>query len=341
MTSVNELHLHAPSYTRPWAQISWMILVLAAATAIAAALYEPMVEIFLANHYINGFISGVFVIGVIACFIQAGRLVSAASWAERFAEGREGLSQPPQLLTSMSALLGTSTKRTRLTPNTARVLTDALHGRMAESRDIARYLAGLLIFLGLLGTFWGLARTVPALSETIRALSPAPGESPLAGFGRLQAGFEAQLAAMGTAFASSLLGLAGSLVVGLLELLASHAQSRFLREFEEWVSTAARLDSSVAVPEPMSPDELRALVERNTQHIASLITTLRASPLSNMDSVRQQIKTLEDDLERMDKSGDGDPEHMRAVEQDLQQLRELLATAEGHRGSQPVGAEPA
>ncbi len=331
MTTVPELHLHAPTYTRPWAQIFWMVLVLVAALLVGIALYEPIIEIFLANRYINGFIGGVFLVGVIACFAQAGRLVPAAIWAERFAEGREGISQPPPLLASMSALLGTSTKRTRLTPNTARVLTDALHGRMAESRDIARYLAGLLIFLGLLGTFWGLARTVPALSETIRALTPEPGESALAGFGRLQAGFEAQLAAMGTAFASSLTGLAGSLVVGLLELLASHAQSRFLREFEEWVSTAARLDSSAAAPQPMSPAELRTLVERNAQQISMLIGALRTAPLGDPENIKVQIQALEEDLAWLSKGGDPDPRRMRAIERDLHGLRQSLEPADSTR----------
>jgi hypothetical protein len=112
---------------------------------------------------------------------------------------------------------------------------------MEESRDITRYIANLLIFLGLLGTFFGLATTVPAVVETIRSLQPTEGEEGIAVFNRLMNGLEDQLGGMGTAFASSLLGLAGSLVVGLLELFAGHGQNRFYREMEEWLASITRV----------------------------------------------------------------------------------------------------
>jgi hypothetical protein len=110
-----------------------------------------------------------------------------------------------------------------------------------EARDITRYIVNLLIFLGLLGTFYGLATTVPAVVETIKSLDPAEGEAGVDVFGRLMGGLETQLGGMGTAFASSLLGLAGSLVVGLLELFVSHGQNRFYRELEEWLSTITKV----------------------------------------------------------------------------------------------------
>jgi hypothetical protein len=113
--------------------------------------------------------------------------------------------------------------------------------RIDEDREITRYIGNVLIFLGLLGTFYGLATTVPALVETIRSLNPGEGESGADIFARLQSGLEAQLGGMGTAFSSSLLGLAGSLIVGLLELFAGHGQNRFYRELEEWLSTITRI----------------------------------------------------------------------------------------------------
>ncbi|GAB1364845.1 hypothetical protein MASR1M32_40810 [Rhodobacter sp.] len=113
--------------------------------------------------------------------------------------------------------------------------------RVDEARDITRYLINLLVFLGLLGTFWGLATTVPAVVDTIRSLAPGEGESGLDVFGKLMSGLESQLGGMGTAFSSSLLGLAGSLVVGLLELFAGHGQNRFYRELEEWLSSITRI----------------------------------------------------------------------------------------------------
>ena len=121
---------------------------------------------------------------------------------------------------------------------------DSVATRIDEGREITRYLVNLLIFLGLLGTFYGLATTVPALVDTIRSLNPGEGESGADIFARLQSGLEAQLGGMGTAFSSSLLGLAGSLIVGLLELFAGHGQNRFYREMEEWLSTITRVGFS-------------------------------------------------------------------------------------------------
>jgi hypothetical protein len=132
----------------------------------------------------------------------------------------------------------------QVTPASAKSVLDSVGARMEESRDITRYIANLLIFLGLLGTFFGLATTVPAVVETIRSLQPTEGEEGLAVFGRLMDGLEDQLGGMGTAFASSLLGLAGSLVVGLLELFAGHGQNRFYREMEEWLASITRVSLS-------------------------------------------------------------------------------------------------
>ena len=113
--------------------------------------------------------------------------------------------------------------------------------RIEEEREITRYITNVLIYLGLLGTFFGLATTVPAIIDTIRSLNPQEGEEGLAVFNRLMVGLEAQLQGMGVAFGSSLLGLAGSLIVGLLELFAGHGQNRFYRELEEWLSSITRV----------------------------------------------------------------------------------------------------
>ena len=272
----------APLYTRPHPQIFWMSAALASVVVVALFLGAPLVEIFRANRWLNGLILAVFCIGVAACFWQALRLGPAVRWAERFAASREGLTKPPRLLASMSAMLGPARQhRTLLSEVTAQSVIDAVHGRVSESRDLARYIAGLLIFLGLLGTFWGLSLTIPALIETIRSLTPEEGEAGLGAFERLSAGFEKQLNAMGTAFSSSLLGLAGSLVVGLLDLLAGHAQTRFLREFEEWVGSVTQVDA------PTGYAQLRAQVDRLTLQLNSLGG---AGPGS---AVRQPLRNIE------------------------------------------------
>jgi hypothetical protein len=131
--------------------------------------------------------------------------------------------------------------RASISSSSSRSIQDSVAQRIDEARDITRYLINLLVFLGLLGTFWGLATTVPAVVETIRSLAPQDGETGLDVFEKLMGGLESQLGGMGTAFSSSLLGLAGSLVLGLLELFAGHGQNRFIRELEEWLSSITRI----------------------------------------------------------------------------------------------------
>jgi hypothetical protein len=147
---------------------------------------------------------------------------------------------------------------------------------MEESRDITRYLANLLIFLGLLGTFFGLATTVPAVVDTIRGLQPSADEDGLAVFARLMTGLESQLGGMGTAFASSLLGLAGSLVVGLLELFAGHGQNRFYREMEEWLSSITRMSFSSSDADGDGGGVDRAAVATVLDHMVDQIDSLQA-----------------------------------------------------------------
>mgnify|MGYP007000383185 len=138
-----------------------------------------------------------------------------------------------------------------------RSILDSVATRLDEARDITRYIINLLIFLGLLGTFYGLATTVPAVVETIRTLAPKEGQSAIEVFDKLMSGLENQLGGMGTAFASSLLGLAGSLVVGLLELFSGHGQNRFYMELEEWISSFTRV-SVFSAPDESSqePDNI-------------------------------------------------------------------------------------
>ena len=149
--------------------------------------------------------------------------------------------KPPRLLAPLAQLLRGRDARANISASSARSILDSVATRIDEARDITRYITSLLIFLGLLGTFYGLATTVPAVVDTIRSLAPQDGDEAVDVFDRLMTGLEAQLGGMGVAFASSLLGLAGSLVVGLLELFAGHGQNRFYRELEEWLSTITTL----------------------------------------------------------------------------------------------------
>ncbi len=233
----------APRFTQPVSQILTM-LVIVGLTAFGAWIAFPRVApVFLANPWLNGFIGFVFLIGVLATFWQVVQLFGSVRWIEGFAAQRPGheVARAPRLLAPLAALLRERGARAQIGASSSRSILESVATRIDEARDITRYIGNLLIFLGLLGTFFGLATTVPAVVETIRSLNAGPGESPLDVFARLMTGLEGQLGGMGTAFSSSLLGLSGSLVVGLLELFASHGQNRFYRELEEWLSSITKL----------------------------------------------------------------------------------------------------
>lgn len=232
-----------PHFSQPVRQIISMLVVLGLVAAGAVFAFPRVAGVFLANPYLNGFIGLVFVIGVLSCFGQVYQLIGSVRWIEGFALARPGHEEfrAPQLLAPLATLLRSRGARMQLSSSSSRSILDSVAQRIDEDREITRYIVNTLIFLGLLGTFYGLATTVPGLVETIRSLNPDEGESGIDIFTRLQRGLEAQLGGMGVAFASSLLGLAGSLVVGLLELFAGHGQNRFYRELEEWLSSITRV----------------------------------------------------------------------------------------------------
>ncbi|MEM9850482.1 MAG: biopolymer transporter ExbB [Pseudomonadota bacterium] len=232
-----------PQFTQPVRQIL-MMLVFTIVSGIGAVLaWESLLPIFMANVWLNGFIGLVLVFGIIACFWQVFTLVSSVSWIEGFALDRPGheFVEPPGLLASLSALLRKRAARFSLTSSSTASILDSVALRLDEGREITRYVINLLIFLGLLGTFFGLATTVPAVVDTIRSLAPQEDGQSIDVFDNLMSGLERQLGGMGTAFGSSLLGLAGSLVVGLLDLLSGRGQNRFYRELEEWLSSITRI----------------------------------------------------------------------------------------------------
>lgn len=235
-----------PHFTQPVRQIV-MMLIVSGLVASGAWIAFPMVRgVFMANPMLNGFIGFIFILGVLACFWQVVQLFQSVGWIVDFVQHRPGqnIAPAPRLLAPLAALLRTLGARMQISSASSQSILDSVATRIDEARDITRYLANLLIFLGLLGTFYGLATTVPAVVETIRALAPQEGQTSTDVFGKLMTGLEAQLGGMGTAFSSSLLGLAGSLVVGLLELFSSHGQNRFYRQLEEWLSSITRLGFS-------------------------------------------------------------------------------------------------
>jgi hypothetical protein len=204
---------------------------------IGAILFEQLKSSLLTNPALNGLILGVLLLGIIYSFRQVLRLYPEINFVNSFRISDPGLvgGPEPRLLAPMANMLKDRTGALSLSTNAMRTIMDSIGSRLDEARDTGRYLVGLLVFLGLLGTFWGLLDTITSVSKAIATLDTKGADS-VAVFDELKAGLSAPLRGMGTAFSSSLLGLAGSLVIGFLELQASHAQNRFYNELEEWLS---------------------------------------------------------------------------------------------------------
>ncbi|UWP92733.1 biopolymer transporter ExbB [Aliiroseovarius crassostreae] len=237
-----------PQFSQPFRQIFVMLVVLGLVGFGGFVALPQVLPVFLANLYLNAFIALVFVVGLLACFWQVWQVAASVIWIEGFVGEREGTNpdRAPRLLAALAKLLSTRGARLQIGASSSRSILDSVATRIDEARDITRYIVNLLIFLGLLGTFFGLATTVPAVVKTIGSLAPSGDEGGVEVFNRLMSGLEEQLGGMGTAFSSSLLGLAGSLVVGLMELFAGHGQNRFYRELEEWLSTITKLSIAPA-----------------------------------------------------------------------------------------------
>ena len=233
-------------FSQPIRQVLLMLSVLVL-TSLGTVVAAPRVmAVFTANLWLNGFILFVFFVGLISCFVQVVQLIKSVRWIEEFVNKTDkGAVKAPLLLAPLAALLRSRGTSIQISSSSSQSILESVSTRVEEAREITRYIVNLLIFLGLLGTFYGLATTVPALVETIRSLAPQEGETGFEVFTRLMSGLEGQLSGMGVAFASSLLGLAGSLVVGLLELFAGQAQNRFYRELEEWLSTITSFNLTV------------------------------------------------------------------------------------------------
>ena len=273
-------HRTEPQFSQPVRQIVMMLIVLGLTGSVAVLLYPTVSQIFLASPYLKIFILLVFLIGVAACFWQVVTLISAVNWIEGFAIDRPGheFTKAPRLLAPLASMLAGRHARRSLTSTSTRAVLETVATRIEEQRDLTRYIISLLIFLGLLGTFYGLATVVPAVVDTIRSLAPQEGDSAMAGFDSLMTGLEGQLGGMGTAFGSSLLGLSGSLVVGLLELFASHAQNRFYRELEEWLSSITKIGISGIEPEEaLTAANVLTVIGQTSEQIDALRETVEAS----------------------------------------------------------------
>ena len=291
--------------TRPRKYLIRMFVFVIAITGLCWFLFLPLHGAFMANAPLNGLIVGVLVIGIIYNFRQVLMLYPEVAWIEGFQQNGTPLSepQPPKLLAPMATMVGDHKDRLSLSTLAMRSLLDGIVSRLDESRDISRYTVSLLIFLGLLGTFWGLLETVASISNVIGGLNVESGDS-IAVFDDLKKGLKAPMAGMGTAFSTSLFGLGGSLVLGFLDLQANQAQNRFYNELEEWLSTVTRLATSSLLGESDQPIPayVQALLEQTAESLENLQQTItrgeenRISVNSNIIALGNKLETLTDHM---------------------------------------------
>ena len=241
-----------PRLTPPRVFLARMLVFIILAAFLALILYRQIAIAFMANPGLNGLILGVLAIGILLSLRQVARLFPETRWVNAMAGGGAPPARAPVLLAPVAAILGESLGGRGISTATLRAILDSIGTRLDESREIARYITGLLVFLGLLGTFWGLLETVGSIGGVIKSMQTGADAAVM--FDDLKNGLAAPIAGMSISFTSSLFGLAGSLVVGFLDLQAGQAQNRFYIELEDLLSLNVA-DAPVAVVERAAPGE--------------------------------------------------------------------------------------
>jgi hypothetical protein len=306
-----------------------MLVFLAIVAFIAAILARQISSAFTTNPGLNGLILGVLAVGILLAFVQVLRLFREIRWVNSFRAGSEVVE--PVLLAPMKALLSRSTSMA-LSTSSMRTMLDSIATRLDETRDISRYLIGLLVFLGLLGTFWGLLQTIGSIGDTIQSLDPGSGDA-AAVLDSLKSGLSAPLEGMGTAFSSSLFGLAGSLVLGFLDLQAGRAQTRFYTELENWLSSVTDLSSDVIVADPAkagSAEEIKALSERlrNLQESGGSNPRIATAMANLADGISGLVKNMRSEQQIMRDWVEAQSEEQKAMRNTLEKIADALKKRE-------------
>ncbi|HIJ37363.1 MAG TPA: flagellar motor protein MotA [Rhodospirillaceae bacterium] len=284
-----------------------MAIFLGAVLLVIVSLYSGLAHAFTNNVGLNSLILAILLLGIALNFREVVMLGRDARWLDDYRHGREQAitSQAgPRLLASLATMLGDRRDRLALSPAALRSLLDGLASRMDESREIARYFTGLMIFLGLLGTFWGLSQTIGSIGDVIRTLTLSS-EDVQAAFASLKQGLDAPLAGMGTAFSTSLIGLSGSLILGFLDLQAGQAQNAFYNDLEEWLSGQTRLSAGIGSGEASDqsvPAYIQALLEQTAESLDNLQRVIargeesRIAANTNMRQLTERLATMADQM---------------------------------------------
>ncbi|HMM90368.1 flagellar motor protein MotA [Bradyrhizobium sp.] len=302
-SSRSDMEIELSKLSSPRIFLVRMLVFLVLCALIMVVLYKQIVLAFFANPGLNALIGGVLLIGIILSFRQVIRLYPEVAWVNNFRIADPGLAvdRRPKLLAPMAAILGGERSgRMTISQQTMRHLLDSIATRLDEARDISRYMTGLLVFLGLLGTFWGLIETVGSVGKVIEGLKVGGDAGSV--FDTLKEGLAAPLGGMGISFSSSLFGLAGSLVLGFLDLQSSQAQNRFYTDLEDWLASTVREygdGSGVTGELQHAMERIRAVVEesggsRNTTAAMANLAEAIQGLVAHMRTEQQMIREWAD-----------------------------------------------
>ncbi|RUT34636.1 flagellar motor protein MotA [Arsenicitalea aurantiaca] len=281
-----------------------IVIFLVLVALVGAILFNTIIVFFWANPFINGLIFFTLFIGILLSFRQVIRLFPEIKWVNSLQDGALTTSRQPVLLAPVAGILRDRLGEAVITPSSMRSILDSVGNRLDEAKDTSRYLTGLLVFLGLLGTFYGLLETVTAVASVIQSLDVTAGDTTSI-FGNLRDGLSAPLSGMGTAFSSSLFGLSGSLILGFLDLQTSQAQNAFYTDLEDWMTSMTELDHPMTQMQAsglgVSGDEMQMMFER-------LGSTMQSSN-SSQNAIRAMAELA--------RGIDGLVKHIRAEQADL------------------------
>jgi hypothetical protein len=304
-----------------------MLVFLILCALLVVVLYKQIWVAFLANPGLNALIIGVLFIGIALSFRQVIRLYPEVNWVNGFRLADPGLAieRAPVLLAPMAAILGDRVGRMAISSQIMRGILDSIATRLDEARDISRYMTGLLVFLGLLGTFWGLIETVGSVGSVISKLSVGGDAGSV--FESLKEGLAAPLGGMGISFSSSLFGLAGSLVLGFLDLQMSQAQNRFYTQLEDWLSTTVRdlgvdADPHAATSGVPAGTEIKVAIERMKDAIADSGSSKAATAaMANLaEAIQGLVKHMRTEQQMIRDWADAQAEQQREIKQLLERL---------------------
>jgi len=285
---------------------------------VMVVLYKQIINAFFANPGLNALIGAVLLIGAILSFRQVIRLYPEVAWVNNFRIADPGLAveRHPTLLAPMAAILGGErTGRMAITQQTMRHLLDSIATRLDEARDISRYMTGLLVFLGLLGTFWGLIDTVGSVGKVIDGLKVGGEAGAL--FDTLKEGLAAPLGGMGISFSSSLFGLAGSLILGFLDLQSSQAQNRFYTDLEDWLASTVREYAR----DGGGGGELSAAIERLRTSVEDNGNRNATTAMANLaEAIQGLVAHMRTEQQMIREWADGQGEQNREIKRLLERL---------------------